>query len=59
MRHLKVSINGGTPKWMVYFMENTTKMDDDWGCPSFQETSICVFTHSLFRMYQLLIAIVP
>ena len=27
------SIHGGTPKWMVYFMENPTKMDDDWGYP--------------------------
>jgi ribosome-associated protein YbcJ (S4-like RNA binding protein) len=23
-----VSINGGTAKWMVYFMENPVKMDD-------------------------------
>ena len=24
---------GGTHKWMVYFMENLNKMDDDWGTP--------------------------
>ena len=33
-----VSINGGTPKWMVY-RENPTEMDD-LGVPPFQETSI-------------------
>jgi hypothetical protein len=32
-----VSFNGGTPKWMVYFMEKR----DDLGVPLFQETSIC------------------
>ena len=24
-----ISINGDTPKWMVYFMENSIKMDDN------------------------------
>jgi hypothetical protein len=24
-----------TPKWMVYFMENPTKMDDEQGYPHF------------------------
>ena len=28
MLHMGVSINGGTAKWMVYFMENPVKMDD-------------------------------
>jgi len=27
-------INGGSPKWMVYFMENPIKMDD-LGVPPF------------------------
>ena len=27
--------HGGTPKWMVYFMENPIGMDDDWGLPPF------------------------
>ena len=26
---LGISINGDTPKWMVYFMENSIKMDDN------------------------------
>ena len=30
--------HGGTPKWMVYFMETPIKMDD-LGVPLFQETS--------------------
>ena len=33
-----VSINGGSPKWMVYFRENPIKIDD-LGVPPFQETS--------------------
>ena len=28
-------------RWLVYFMENPPKMDDDWGYPMTQETSIC------------------
>ena len=32
-----VSKNRGTPKWMVYFMENTIKIDD-LGVPLFLET---------------------
>ena len=32
-----VSKNRGTPKWMVYFMENPIKMDD-LGVPLFLET---------------------
>jgi hypothetical protein len=36
--YVGVSINGGTPQWMVYIMENTIKMDD-LGVP-LQETSI-------------------
>ena len=43
--HIGVSINGGTPKWMVYqclshfIMENPIKMDD-LEVPLFQEPSI-------------------
>ena len=36
--HTRVSINRGTPKWMVFIRENPTKMDD-LGVPLFQETS--------------------
>ncbi len=34
-----VSKNSGTPKWMVYFMENPIKIDD-LGVPLFLETPI-------------------
>jgi hypothetical protein len=27
-------------RWLVYIMENPTKMDDDLGVPPFQESSI-------------------
>ena len=29
--YIWVSINGGTPKWMVYKGTSQSKMDDDWG----------------------------
>ena len=32
-----VSINGGTPKWMVYLLENPIKVDD-LGVAPFMET---------------------
>ena len=32
-----VSINGGTQKEMVDFMENATRMDDNWGYPDFRK----------------------
>ena len=35
-----VSKNSGTPKWMVYFMENPIKMDDLGVFPLFLETPI-------------------
>ena len=34
--HMGVSINGGTPKMMVYKGKNPSKMDDDW----FMDTAI-------------------
>ena len=37
-----VSTNNGTPKWMVYFMENPIKMDDLGGPPLFLETPIWI-----------------
>ena len=38
--YLEVSIHGGYPhSWMVYFMDNPTKMED-LGVPLFQEISI-------------------
>ncbi len=40
--YLGVSKNSGTPKWMVYFMENPIKMDD-LGVPLLLETPICWF----------------
>ena len=33
VNHMGVSKNNGTPKWMVYFMENPIKMDDFGGFP--------------------------
>ena len=32
-----VSINGGTPKWLVNIGDNPIKMDDDWGYPYFRK----------------------
>ena len=40
--YMGVSKNRGTPKWMVYFMENLINMDD-LGVPLFLETSISIF----------------
>ena len=40
---LGVSKNRGTPKWMVYFMENPIKMDC-LGVPLFLETPISTET---------------
>ena len=37
-----VSKNSGTPKWMVYFMENPIKMDV-LGVPLFLETPIYTY----------------
>ena len=40
--HIGVSINGASPKQIVYFMENFMKMDDlgHLGVPLFKETFI-------------------
>ena len=47
-QHLGVSINGGTPKWMVYTGKNPIKMGD-LGVPPFQETSTgCSIVMQLF-----------
>ena len=40
--YVGVSKNRGTPKWMVYFMENPIQMDD-LGVPLFLETPMCLF----------------
>ena len=44
--YMDVSENSGTPKWMVYFMENPIFLMDDLGGfnPLFSETPICFFT---------------
>ena len=39
--YMGVSKNRGTPKWMVFAMENPITMDD-LGVPQFLETPICV-----------------
>ena len=39
MAYMDVAKNRGTPKWMVYFMENPIKIDD-LGVPFFWETPI-------------------
>ena len=36
-----VSINAGTPKWMVYFWENPYEHRDDWGVSPILGTTIC------------------
>ena len=41
--------NSGTPKWMVYFMENPIKVDD-LGVPLFLETPIYNITHRKTNM---------
>ena len=33
--HMGVSINGGTPKWMVYKVKSHLGMDDDLGVALF------------------------
>ena len=38
-----VSKNRGTPKWMVYFMENPIKMDDLGKKKLFSETPIYIY----------------
>ena len=40
-KHVGVSKNNGTPKWMVKIRENPIKMDDLGGPPLFLETSMC------------------
>ena len=52
-----VSKNRGTPKWMVYFMENPIKMDDLGGFPIifgnthlFTQNSGCVWPLQWFAM---------
>ena len=39
-----VSINGGTPKWLVYNEQNPIKIND-LGVPPFQETSMCMYIY--------------
>ena len=34
---MEVSINGGTPKWMVYSGKAENKMDENWGYPHFRK----------------------
>ena len=45
--YMGVSKNSGTPKWMVYFMENPINMDE-LGVPLFLETPIRnIYTHRI------------
>ena len=50
--HMDVSKNSGTPKWMVFLMENPIKMDD-FGVPPFSETPIETPTIGLITTSQL------
>ena len=46
-----VSINGGTPKWMVWKEKSDLEMDDDWGYPHFRKplygTMMCMGVYIL------------
>ena len=42
--HIWVSINGGSPIWMVFVRENPVKLDD-LGVPLFQETTISMISN--------------
>ncbi len=55
-----VSKNRGTPKWMVYFMENPIKMDD-LGVPLFLETpkSLQTAQHPSIQMIEFLPSLHP
>ena len=44
-----VSLNGGTPKWMVYNGKPYDQMDD-LGVPLFSETSIYTSQGGLFKI---------
>ena len=35
--NMEVSINGGTPQWMVYNGKSHLEMDDDWGYSLFRK----------------------
>ena len=39
-----VSIDGGSPKWLVYKGKIPSKMDDDWGYPFFRKPPNAHFT---------------
>ena len=50
--HVVVSKNRGTPKWMVYFMENPIKMDDLGGFPPiFGNTHVFAFAWISLRWF--------
>ena len=45
--HMEVSQNGATPKWLIFFRDHPTKMDDDWGY-SLGNLKICI--HKIFKL---------
>ena len=58
--HMSVSINGGTPKWMLFIMENFTKMDNFGGTTiygnlqmghSLRPARICNFPSGILLIY--------
>ena len=46
-----VSRNGGIPKWMIFFMENSIQMDENWGYPYFRKLPYFKMLKSLLTRF--------